>query len=128
MNGLRTFGRIAFFAFLLLDLALSLQPRESVDAMYSAEVQSHDRLVHALMYFALGASAAVGFVRRGPGAWRRRLAAALALTALGVVLEFLQATPLVNRSCSLSDMIHDAAGALAGVFLVPAFLLSPRQP
>ena len=128
MNRFRTFGRIAFFAFLLLDLALSLQPRASVDAMYSPAVQSHDRLVHALMYAALGASAVVGFVRRGSGVWRRRLAAALALTALGVILEFLQATPLVNRSCSLSDMLHDAAGALAGVLLVPAFLLSPKQP
>lgn len=128
MNRFRIFGRIAFYAFLLADLALSLQPRASVDAMYSPAMQSNDRLVHALMYFALGASAAVGFVRRGPGVWRRRLAAALALAALGVALEFLQATPLVNRSCSLSDMLHDAAGALAGVLLVPSFLLSPKQP
>lgn len=128
MNRLRIFGRIAFSAFLLLDLALSLQPRASVDAMYSPAVQSHDRLVHALMYFALGASAVAGFVRRGPGVWRRRLAAALALAALGVVLELLQATPAVGRSCSVSDMLHNAAGALAGTLLFPAFLLSPKQP
>lgn len=128
MSRLCILGRVAFFAFLLVDLALSLQPRASVDAMYSADFQSHDRFVHAVLYFALGAAAAAGFVFRGPGVWRRRLAAALALAAFGAVLELLQATPLVNRSCSLSDMLHNAAGALAGTLLFPAFLLSPEKP
>lgn len=127
MNEYRTLRRVAFYALLLVDLALSLQPHATVDAMYSPELQSHDLLVHLLAYAALGASAAAAFVRRGPGAWRGRLAAAVSLAALGGVLELLQETPLVGRSCQLSDALHNTAGAFLGAFLLPPFFLLPRK-
>ena len=112
--------RIAFFALLLVDAALSLQPRASVDAMYSPEIQSWDLAVHAALYAALAALACGGFVRRGPGSWRGRLAVWILLAGLGAVLELLQTLPAVGRSCSLSDVLSNAAGALAGALLAPA--------
>ena len=106
----------AFFALLLGDLALSLQPHAMVDAMYPPEVQAWDFAVHAAMYAALAGLGCMAFVPRDPGAWRGRLVA---------VLELLQATPVVARSCSLSDALHNTAGAFAGAFLAPARFLRP---
>ena len=107
-------AKCAFFALLAVDLALSLQPRATVDAMYSPAVQSWDFAAHFALYAALAAAAGFAFVPRGRGAWRGLLAAAIALACLGAALELLQATPFVNRSCSLSDAACNAAGALAG--------------
>ena len=125
MNATGPVRKGAFAALLLFDLALSLQPHATVDAMYSPEVQAWDFAVHFAMYLALGALAAAAFVRRGSGAWRGRLAAALALACLGCALELLQATPFVGRSCSLSDALHNAAGAFCGALLLPARFLAP---
>ncbi len=115
----------AFFALLLVDLALSLQPHATLDAMYPPEVQAWDFAVHAAMYAALAGLGCMAFVPRDPGAWRGRLVAALALACLGAVLELLQATPVVARSCSLSDALHNTVGALAGAFLAPTRFLRP---
>lgn len=116
----------AFFALLLVDLALSLQPHATVDAMYPPEVQAWDFAVHAAMYAALAVLACAAFVPRAPGAWRKRLVVALALACLGAVLELLQATPFVARSCSLSDALHNTVGALIGAFILPSRALRAR--
>ncbi|MBQ9727681.1 MAG: VanZ family protein [Kiritimatiellae bacterium] len=113
----------AFWALLAADLALSLQPRGTVDAMYSPQVQSWDSAAHFALHAALGAFACAAFVRRGAAARAGRLAAALALACLGAALELLQAAPWVGRSCTVSDAALDAAGALAGAFALPARFL-----
>lgn len=110
----RPLRKTAFFALLAVDLALSLQPHATVDAMYSPELQAWDFAAHFALYAALAAAACLAFVPRGRGAWRGLLAAALALCCLGAVLELLQATPFVGRSCSLSDALCNAAGAFGG--------------
>ena len=119
----RRLPSLAFFALLLVDLALSLQPHATVDAMYAPAVQAWDFAVHFAMYAALGALGAAAFVPRGPGALRGRIVLALALACLGAALELLQATPPVARSCSLSDALHNAAGAFAGALLLPSRFL-----
>ena len=116
----------AFFALLLVDLALSLQPHSTVDAMYPPEVQAWDFSVHAAMYATLAVLACAAFVPRTSDTWRKRLVAALALACLGAVLELLQATPFVARSCSLSDALHNTAGALIGAFLLSRRALRAR--
>ena len=122
-----TIRQAAFAAALLATLALSLQPHETVDAMYSPSFQAWDFAVHAAMYAGLAALGAAAFVPR-PGALRGRLCLALALACLGALLELLQATPPVARSCSLSDALHNAGGAFAGAFLLPARLLPAPRP
>ena len=126
MNGTAFLRKAAFWAAFAVDLALSLQPRATVDAMYSPSLQSWDSAAHFALHAALGALACAAFVPRGAGAWRRRLAAALALSCLGAALELLQATPWVGRSCMLSDALADAAGAFAGAFAFPARFLRAR--
>ena len=123
-----TIRKAAFAAALLATLALSLQPHETVDAMYSPSFQAWDFAVHAAMYAGLAALGAAAFVPRAPGALRGRLCLALALACLGALLELLQATPPVARSCSLSDALHNAVGAFAGAFLLPARLLPAPRP
>lgn len=123
----RSLAKAAFLALLLADLALSLQPHSTVDAMYSPGLQAWDLAVHFAMYAALGALGAAAFVPPGPGALRGRLCAALALACLGAALELIQATPPVARSCSLSDALLNAAGAFAGAFL-PLALPARHRP
>ncbi len=118
--------KVAFFSLLFVDLALSLQPHATVDAMYPPEVQALDFAVHAVMYAMLAILACAAFIPRAPDAWRKRLVVALALACLGAVLELLQATPFVARSCSISDALHNTAGALIGAFLLPSRALRPR--
>ena len=125
--------RAAFFAALAFVLYFSLCPSETVDETFSKPVQSYDWLFHSATYAALGALAALAFLRRpAPAApasarllTRRRVT--LLLSCLGCLLELGQRLlPFVGRSCSLSDALHNAFGAALGAFLTPALLLLPR--
>ncbi len=125
----------AFYATLAAVLYLSLCPAETVDKNFSKPVQAFDWLFHASFYVALGALAVLAFLRRpAPGSAPSerlfpRLHVALLLACMGCALELAQTLlPFIGRSCSVSDALHNAAGALLGTLLAPGFLLLPPSP
>ncbi len=120
-----TVARVLWFTALAFTLTLSLYPHYAVDATFSPKVQRFDWLFHGVCYFVLCSTAAVGFLRRGGAGFFRRLKIFAAHSLLGLALELCQAMPAINRSASVSDALHNAAGAALGAFSVPSLLLAP---
>lgn len=82
---------------------------------------THDKLVHALEYTALGALLRGAFAgtRLGP---RGALAAAIVVASLYGATDEWHQLHVPNRSCDVRDWIADTAGASAGAMLAAAFL------
>lgn len=100
----RTWLVIAY-AGVVLDIWFSLAPPGAGEPLLP------DKLMHFLVYFFL----AGWFAGLYP---RRTVIIAVALIALGALLEILQ--PLTGRSMELADGVTNAAGVLAGLLLVRA--------
>ena len=88
-----------------LCIALSLLPPIALDGPPDS-----DKLGHFLAYFTLMAWAVM--LLQG---WRARLLAALALVALGIVLEFAQAGLTATRQGDPRDAVANTLGVLVGL-------------
>ena len=118
-------ARAVWFAALAFTLTLSLYPHAAVDATFSPEIQRFDWLFHGGCYFTLCLTASIGFLRRGRAGFFPRLKLFAAHSLLGLALEVCQAMPVINRSASVSDALHNAVGAALGAFSIPPLFLIP---
>jgi VanZ family protein len=82
---------------------------------------AHDKLIHALEYWALGALLRGAFAgtRLGP---RGALAAAIVVASLYGATDEWHQLHVPNRGADVRDWIADTAGASAGAVLAAAFL------
>lgn len=107
--GARTLLRIVWVLAVIAIIAASLLPENSAPIRAIGALQINDKLEHTTAYAVLALL---------PELHERRkivLASAVAAAALGVALEFLQ--PLTGRDFEIGDMIADAAGVCAGLWL-----------
>jgi VanZ family protein len=111
--------RKTFFLLALGAVAfVSLWSRRNVDAYVAPSIQQKDYMIHFGCYLVLGALAVYAYGQeRRP--WRSRLGAAAFCSAYGVLMEVLQMLPAVARSCSVSDMLDNFLGSVAGAMVAP---------
>ena len=73
--------------------------------------QPSDKIMHMLAFATLGGLAAYGFHRQSV------LRLFLGLTAFGIVIELVQAIPMLHRDSDIVDLIADMAAALAALLI-----------
>ena len=109
--------RRALFALALGTVAfISLWPHEQLEEHVSVGIRNRDYLVHAICYAGLSALALWAFGRRGRP-WRSRGGAVVFCFLFGALMEALQTLPVIGRSASLDDVLHNLLGAAIGCLL-----------
>jgi VanZ family protein len=116
----RRLYRVAFYAGLVLVIALSVMPQ---DAMPTTGMW--DKINHALAYAALALAGGLGFL-----GLRAMILVALGLLLLGAGLELVQSV-LPDRTASLYDLLANAVGIVLGSLVAAgsnSLWPRPRRP
>ena len=115
---------IAFLAIMATIVVSSLRPMSELYKNTHANILSFDHEFHFAAYFALAFSGLLAFARRDIGI-AGRFNAWTAFILFGAAMEILQATlPGINRTCTMSDLTANAAGAAIAVILIPRVWLA----
>ncbi|ULQ55090.1 VanZ family protein [Flavihumibacter rivuli] len=111
-NGLLAIGWMIGLHFLLLFPGSQFREEPLV------LIPNMDKLVHALLYAGLVASICFYLANRYPSQPNKLKKLALLVLVLaiadGIVIEFLQGTPLIHRDFDWYDALADGIGAVAG--------------
>lgn len=99
--------RLAFLLVLVLVTALALRP----GAPGQTSLLGWDKLDHVSAFGALGLLARMGWPQS------RWIYPAIALAGYGLLIELVQASPLVHRTASVADLVADAIGIALGLVL-----------
>ncbi|WP_375282841.1 VanZ family protein [Marinicauda pacifica] len=99
--------RLAFLLVLVLVTALALRP----GAPGHTSFLGWDKLDHISAFGALALLARMGWPQ-----WRW-IYPAIALAGYGLLIELVQASPLIHRTASVADLVADAIGIALGMAL-----------
>lgn len=119
---------LLFIGCLALIVYASLLPSTVVESDIPKSVQAYDIPFHFFIYLILTLTALFAFARAESSA-RHRINIFLVCSAIGALLEIMQATvPGINRSCTVVDFLSNSAGAALAVVIFPAQLLLAKTP
>lgn len=97
-------ARIAFVAAACFSFVMAVSPQSP-----PSPGDPSDKIMHMLAFATLGALAAYGFYRQPI------MRLFLGLTLFGIVIELVQAIPMVQRRGDIADVIADMAAALVSL-------------
>lgn len=103
---------------IIADLYLSLMSGHAVQTTFSPEVQSYDLCAHALFYFLLSSTA---LFCKPFTPFPEAVRISLLFAIMGGILELLQ--PFVNRTCTVTDFLHNCIGAASATLLYSLLFL-----